>query len=335
LGEIAVSKMSRAFIDVRPGRESGDDIYLDLLGPLCLRDAAGVDLTPRGRKSQGLLALVAVSPALRRSRAWLQDKLWSDRPQEQGSASLRQCLTQVRASLGRHVDCLMTDRDWVALDPARVHVLAEHDQAELDDAEFLEGLDIRDAEFEHWVRDQRMRYAERHGHAPEEPVSTADPAGRSSLQPIVGLALSARDDPMAAFAELTLNLVASALLKNPKIGVMDLRHHAGLAVSSRPAEMPNWILCAGSLACGRAVRITLTLSDAAANRLRWTETATFDVAEFHAREPRSVLALAAQVVHAIQARVPLAEAGHGSVRATPAGCIDALITKAPISRRLL
>ena len=140
-----MSKMSRAFIDVRPGRDSSDDLFLDLLGPLCLRDAAGVDLTPRGRKSQGLLALVAVSPALRRSRSWLQDKLWSDRPQEQGSASLRQCLTEVRASLGRHVDCLMTDRGWVALDPARVHVLAERDQAELDDVEFLEGLDIRDA----------------------------------------------------------------------------------------------------------------------------------------------------------------------------------------------
>ena len=330
-----MSKMSRAFIDVRPGRDSSDDLFLDLLGPLCLRDAAGVDLTPRGRKSQGLLALVAVSPALRRSRSWLQDKLWSDRPQEQGSASLRQCLTEVRASLGRHVDCLMTDRGWVALDPARVHVLAERDQAELDDVEFLEGLDIRDPEFEHWVRDQRMRHAERHSHAPEEPATTANPPGRSSWQPIVGLALSSLDEPMAAFAELTLNLVASALLKNPKIGVMDLRHHAELALPSRPAEMPNWVLCAGSLACGRGVRITLTLSDVAANRLRWTETTTFDVAEFHAREPRSVLALAAQVVHAIQAQVPLTKTGLGSARTTLAGCIDASATKAPISSRLL
>ena len=330
-----MSKMSRAFIDVRPGRDSSDDLFLDLLGPLCLRDAAGVDLTPRGRKSQGLLALVAVSPALRRSRSWLQDKLWSDRPQEQGSASLRQCLTEVRASLGRHVDCLMTDRGWVALDPARVHVLAERDQAELDDVEFLEGLDIRDAEFEHWVRDQRMRHAERHSHAPEEPARTANLPARISWQPIVGLAVSDRDEPMAAFAEVTLNLVASTLLKDPKIGVMDLRNNAGLGLPSKPAEVPNWLLCAGSLACGRRVRITLTLSDVAANRLRWTESATFDVAEFHAREPRSVLGLAAQVVNAIQARIPVTEKGLGSVRTTLAGCIDASVTKAPISSRLL
>ena len=81
----------------------------------------------------------------------------------------------------------MTDRDWVALDPARVHVVAERDQAEWYDAEFLEGLDIRDAEFEHWIRDQRMRHAERHSRTPEEPVKTANPLAKSGWQPIVGL----------------------------------------------------------------------------------------------------------------------------------------------------
>ena len=86
-------KTSRAFADAGAGGDLSDHVFLDLVGPLCLRDAAGMDLTPRGRKSQGSPALVAVSPALRRSRSWLQDKLWSDRPQEQGSASLRQYLT--------------------------------------------------------------------------------------------------------------------------------------------------------------------------------------------------------------------------------------------------
>ena len=140
---------------------------------------------------------------------------------------------------------------------------------------------------------------------------------------------------MAALADLTLNLVAIALLKDPKISVMDLRHHTGLGIRSKPVEVPNWLLCAGSLACGSRIRITLTLSDVAANRLRWTDTTTFDVAEFHAREPRSVLALAAQVVRAIQARVMLTETGLGSVRTTLAGCIDSSVTKAPIPNRLL
>ena len=90
---------------------------LDLAGPLRLTDVAGTDRPPRARKAQGLLALLGTSPALRRSRAWLQDKLWSDRGPEQGAASLRQCLTEIRAALAENVDCLKTEAGWVALDP--------------------------------------------------------------------------------------------------------------------------------------------------------------------------------------------------------------------------
>ena len=58
---------------------SGDELILDLGGPLRLSDAGGADLTPRARKAQGLLALLGTAPGLKRSRSWLQDKLWSDR----------------------------------------------------------------------------------------------------------------------------------------------------------------------------------------------------------------------------------------------------------------
>jgi hypothetical protein len=135
-------------------------LFLDLAGPLRLSDALGTDLTPTARKAQGLLALVGTAPGLRRSRAWLQDKLWSDRAPEQGAASLRQCLRSIRLSLGPHVGCLRTGSGWVALDPDRVRVRTAPPEG-LAGSEFLEGLEIRDPEFEHWLRDQRMRYCDR------------------------------------------------------------------------------------------------------------------------------------------------------------------------------
>jgi hypothetical protein len=57
------------------------------MGPLRLSDAEGADLTPRGRKAQGVLALLGTAPGLRRSRSWLQDKLWSDRARNKARAA--------------------------------------------------------------------------------------------------------------------------------------------------------------------------------------------------------------------------------------------------------
>ena len=136
------------------------ELILDLAGPFRLREAQGVDLTPRSRKAQGLLALVGTSPSLRRSRLWLQDKLWSDRGAEQGSASLRQCLTDIRSTLRDHRGCFRTDSGWIALDPERVLVNTTVSERDGDaNVEFLEGLDIRDPEFEHWLRDQRLSHS--------------------------------------------------------------------------------------------------------------------------------------------------------------------------------
>ena len=144
--------------------ESSPDglLFLDLAGPLRLTDAHGTDVTPTLRKGQALLALVATSPGLRRSRTWLQDKLWSDRGPTQGAASLRQCLCRLRAAMGKHAACLKSGPNWIALDCARVHVRTQTHAADHDGhVEFLEGLDIGDPEFEDWLRDQRMLYSER------------------------------------------------------------------------------------------------------------------------------------------------------------------------------
>lgn len=125
------------------------------------------DLTPRGRKARALLAILALTPTRRRSRSALQDKLWSDRGPEQGTASLRQTLTEIRRAFGEHHrDCLVTDMRGIGLDPDRVTV--DLDTADLSEfastveaPQLLEDIDVADEEFEHWLRDRRIWFEER------------------------------------------------------------------------------------------------------------------------------------------------------------------------------
>ena len=117
---------------------------------------SGADATPRASKAQGLLALLALAANGERSRVWLQSKLWSDRGPEQAAASLRQALVQIRQAFGKSSEVLEASRQKVRLDLSRVEVVF------LEDEEFLEGLDVRDQEFERWLIDCRVRTTETH-----------------------------------------------------------------------------------------------------------------------------------------------------------------------------
>lgn len=126
-------------------------------------DAQGKDCTPKGRKACALLALLIVAPQGTRARRWLQDKLWSDRGETQGNASLRQALSELRKILGSQKDLLISSGANLSVDLDRLQVdvlqlqasTLERDFQPNDLPEFLEGVDVSDPEFEDWVRDQR------------------------------------------------------------------------------------------------------------------------------------------------------------------------------------
>ncbi|MEO1456016.1 MAG: hypothetical protein AAFV49_00420, partial [Pseudomonadota bacterium] len=84
-------------------------LYVSLVGTVQIRDESGQMYTPSGRKTRGLVALLMFSKDFRRSRSWIQDKLWSDRGADQGAASLRQALTDLRRALGSYRDALITE----------------------------------------------------------------------------------------------------------------------------------------------------------------------------------------------------------------------------------
>lgn len=143
---------------------------LELLGTVRLGNSAGDDLTPRPRKTRALLALLALAKGpVPRSR--LIDLLWGDRGEDQGKASLRQALYELRGLAG--TGYLTADRENVGLGPKRLatdlqtirRMAADKDAPALADAleatssPLLGGLDDLTPEFDDWLRDERARTA--------------------------------------------------------------------------------------------------------------------------------------------------------------------------------
>ena len=69
-----------------------------------------------------MLAMLAVAPGGRRERRWLQYKLWSERGEREGAASLRQTLSALRRALAPMGDVLEADRTTVTLSLSEVAV---------------------------------------------------------------------------------------------------------------------------------------------------------------------------------------------------------------------
>ncbi|MGR6465795.1 hypothetical protein [Rhizobium sp. PAMB 3182] len=153
-------------------------LSLNVFGRLQLLDDAGADVTPKSKKARALLVLLAVTKDHIRTRTWLQDKLWSDRDTKHASESLRQTLTGLRKALGAHAMVLRTDRETVGLDARLFTVVYNRSVVSLagdDEEEAFHGLDIKDPEFEDWIRDQRLALSDGMGAAHVPSVSPHKP----------------------------------------------------------------------------------------------------------------------------------------------------------------
>ncbi len=162
----------------------GQKIILDLAGPVNLTGPRGMNLTPAGMKARGILAYLGTCRQMRSSRVRLQDKLWSTTEPAHGAASLRQALSEIRRHLGPHRDALQSGSGWVGLDPDQIAVSLEafDEDGRMISCEFAEDLDIKDAEFEDWLRDYRQHHHARKKVA--ELPRSLDTAGTQSNAPI-------------------------------------------------------------------------------------------------------------------------------------------------------
>jgi tetratricopeptide (TPR) repeat protein len=202
-------------LTVMDGSQQHEAAYrMYLIGPFAITDPSGRTLTPKSQKSQAILAMLALSLRGSRSRVWLRDKLWSDRPEDQASASLRQALLDIRKCLGDARDILVADKNTVSLRMDRVRldideILAGGHAAGDDEAaaeHFLEGVDVRDPEFEEWLTLERQvwqrRYDEgqiQHRFEPKLELSR-ERRGQTSLVPLTA-SRRVQDDERTASGE--------------------------------------------------------------------------------------------------------------------------------------
>ena len=105
-----------------------------------------------GAKHRALFALLATAPFGRRTRSFLQDTLWGTSCFDSGRQSLRRALSDIKAVMGADFERLLrVNNSEISLDLTAVHFIGRPGGGE-----FLEGLDIRDAEFNDWLRGIRQ-----------------------------------------------------------------------------------------------------------------------------------------------------------------------------------
>jgi TolB-like protein len=151
-------------------------LHISLFGGFEARLGSGEALLLKGRKTQALVAYLALAHGEQRTRDELVALLWSDRGEQQARSSLRQSLSELRKALGEADDApLIAGRVAVALDADAVDLdVAEFERliadgtptaldraAELYRGDLLDGIGVHDPAFQDWLRDERGRLQER------------------------------------------------------------------------------------------------------------------------------------------------------------------------------
>ena len=215
-------------------------LHVDVVGPLRVYNANNKDVAPRLLKSRAILAMLAILPQRRHTRRWFQEKLWGDRSHEQGLASLRTCIADIRRSLGPYRDCIVTDHFEIALDMDRVHVDLDRKKPH-QSTTLIDGFDLPNANaFEEWLTLERRTYeaqVEAQGLEPEPSASliinasgsavTKPPLGQASRLSKLRVTLERSrfqgDDGVTIKSEIFLDAIAKTLNEWSVVTIVDSR----------------------------------------------------------------------------------------------------------------
>lgn len=146
---------------------------IELLGGFEFSSVDGEPIRLKTRKTQVLLAYLALNGGATQPRSKLIGLLWSTRSDEQASASLRQALSELRRQLDPIApDALEINRQSATLDTRAIEVDAllfeslssANDRDTLRRAaglyagDLLDGINVRDPECEQWMARERERF---------------------------------------------------------------------------------------------------------------------------------------------------------------------------------
>jgi DNA-binding SARP family transcriptional activator len=149
-------------------------LTLTLLGGFRAQLGTGATLSLPSKKSQALLAYLAVCQARRTTRDSLADLLWGDTGEVQARQSLRQALAGLRRVLPRTKPAIVVaDHQAIALNAAATDVDALRFERLVSQArpealqeavalfrgDLLEGLRLKEPRFEEWLRADASEFA--------------------------------------------------------------------------------------------------------------------------------------------------------------------------------
>lgn len=264
------------------GKGSTGRFRLRLLGPMQLWDPDGLEVTPRGAKAQGLLAILAMAEGAPCHRSFLQDKLWSDREHKQGRDSLKKALAEVRQCFGDRADRVMPAspgavtlmQDLLATDVAEPELFPGKP---LIQPAFLEGIDIRDDEFNTWLSSVRVALSEALVPEPNQHVlRTAKVAAPDERVPPcradrLGIAVLPvqrveTGEPSSFLGDLLMTRIVNGLRSFDICTFYDFRDQEP-PESNRPVAMT---LEASILVIGEEANFTLALRRAGSGAILWS-----------------------------------------------------------------
>lgn len=105
----------------------------------------------KSTKARALLAMLSLAPNGKHARVWLQSTLWGRATREHRQASLRRCVSELRAAFGEEFDTLFaSDAFALGIDLNRVRV-----ERNPQDGAFLEDIAVREDGFNTWLKQNR------------------------------------------------------------------------------------------------------------------------------------------------------------------------------------
>ena len=143
-------------------------LRLNVLGPFEARWSDGEAVDIPSRKARALLAYLAVESGRAHARELLATLLWGDTGEERARHNLRQALSKLRQCCGgvlaSRADTVQIDSDACRIDALEFERLAASDDIEdlqaclaLYRGELLDGLTIRESDYEDWLLMARAR----------------------------------------------------------------------------------------------------------------------------------------------------------------------------------
>ena len=243
-------------------------LKLKLYGPFAAVLSDGTPIELRGDKQIALLAMLAASPDGKRSRQWLQEKLWSRSGSDLGRASLRQAVSSLKHALAAHFDQIFdVTRDQIAFRP-RMFSLMGHPG----EGVFLDGINVREDGFENWLA------AHRAGHRAHE-----DTVPIQSLLPSILVTrplVSGAFDQGIALSDALTHQISRALSRSQLFFVIS--HLSSRGIDPRTIDLIHirdrvqaCYVVAGNLRyAGGEITMDLDLIETKTGQIMWTRSFT-------------------------------------------------------------